>query len=119
MDLAAIQRKLLALQRGVSDSAANNPASDGVTSELDDEHEADNLVDLKKIEVMQSGIEERKMGIGDGAVLGVFKMVLSGTRYAASSFFIHNSTWIYYAARVANLNSLAQLINIIVLYSFV
>jgi len=52
VDLAAIQRKLLALQRGVSDSAAYNPASNGVTSELDDEHEADNLVDLKKIEVM-------------------------------------------------------------------
>jgi len=51
VDLAAIQRKLLALQRGVSDSTAYNPASNGVTSELDDEHEADNLVDLK-IEVM-------------------------------------------------------------------
>jgi len=29
----------------------------------DDQHKADKLVDLKKIEVMQSGIEERKMGI--------------------------------------------------------
>jgi len=45
--------------------------------------------------------------------LGVLKMVLSGARYAVSSFFIH------YAARVANLNSLAQPINIIVLHSFV
>jgi len=52
VDLAAIQRKLLALQRGVSDSTAYDPASNGVTSELDDEHEADNLVDLKKTEVM-------------------------------------------------------------------
>jgi len=52
VDLAAIQHKLLALQRGVSDSTACNHASNGVTSELDDEHEADNLVDLKKIEVI-------------------------------------------------------------------
>jgi len=52
VDLAAIQRKLLTLQRGVSDSTAYNPASNSVTSEWDDEHEADNLVDLKKIEVM-------------------------------------------------------------------
>ena len=51
MDLAAIQRKLLALQRGVSDSTAYDRASNGVTSELYDEDEADNLVDLKKIEV--------------------------------------------------------------------
>jgi len=42
----------LALQRGVSDSTAYNPASNGVTGELDDEHEGDTLVDLKKIEVM-------------------------------------------------------------------
>jgi len=52
VDLAAIQRKLLALQRGVKNSTAYNPTSNGVTSELYDEHEADNLVDLKKIEVM-------------------------------------------------------------------
>jgi len=52
VDLAAIQRQFLALQRGVSDSTAYNPASNGVTSKLHDEHEADDLVDLKKIEVM-------------------------------------------------------------------
>jgi len=52
VDLAAIQCELLALQRGVSDSTAYNPTSNSVTGELDDEHEADNLVDLKKIEVM-------------------------------------------------------------------
>jgi len=52
VDLTAIQRKLLALQRGVSDPTPYNPASNAVTSELDDEDEADNLVDLKKIEVM-------------------------------------------------------------------
>jgi len=51
VDVTAIQRELLALQRGVSDSTSYKPASNGVTSELDNEHEADNLVDLKKIEV--------------------------------------------------------------------
>jgi len=58
VDLAAIQRQFLALQRGVSDSTAYNPATNGLMGELDDEHEADNLVDLKKIEVMQSSTEE-------------------------------------------------------------
>ena len=46
-------------------------------------------------------------------------MVLSGARYAVSSFFIHNSTQIHYAARVAGLNFFTQLINIIILDPFV
>ena len=45
-------------------------------------------------------------------------MVSSGTMYALSSLFIDNSTHIHRAARVVNLNSLAQLIIIIILYSF-
>jgi len=47
------------------------------------------------------------------------KMVLSGARYAVSSFFIHNSTQIHHAARVADLNFFVQLINIVVLDPFV
>jgi len=54
---------LSVLQRGVNDSTGYNPVV--VTSELDDDdqQEADNLVNLKKMEVMQSGTEERKMSI--------------------------------------------------------
>ena len=61
--LAGIQRELSVLQRGVNDSTGYNPVV--VTSELDDDdqQEADNLVNLKKMEVMQSGTEERKMSI--------------------------------------------------------
>jgi len=44
--------------------------------------------------------------------------VSSGTMYALSSLFIDNSTHIHCAARVVDLNSLAQLIIIIILYSF-
>ena len=43
--------------------------------------------------------------------------VSSGTMYALSSLFIDNSTHIRCAARVVDLNSLAQLIIIIILYS--
>ncbi|EAU87743.2 ATP-dependent protease La [Coprinopsis cinerea okayama7 len=63
--LAAIQRELQALQR--SNSGTNsNPAEAGSTSELDDDeqHEADDLADLKRrIEAMAPGSEERKMGV--------------------------------------------------------
>ena len=64
--LAAIQRELSALQRGVSNSTTSGSTNNGATSELDDDdqHEVDDLADLKKkIEAMQSGTEERKMGI--------------------------------------------------------
>jgi len=64
--LAAIQRELSALQRGVSNSTTSSSTNNGATSELDDDdqHEVDDLADLKKkIEAMQSGTEERKMGI--------------------------------------------------------
>jgi ATP-dependent Lon protease len=66
--LAAIQRELSALQRGVSPSVNSGPdtASAAGASELDDDeqHEADDLADLKKhIEAMQPGSEERKMGV--------------------------------------------------------
>ncbi|KAF8154157.1 Lon protease C-terminal proteolytic domain-containing protein [Crassisporium funariophilum] len=57
--LAAIQRELHVLQR------SNGGAGAGV-SELDDDeqHEADDMADLKrKIEAMEPGSEERKMGV--------------------------------------------------------
>jgi len=63
--LAAIQRELSALQKGVSNSTTSSSANNSATSELDDDdqHEVDDLADLKKkIEAMQSGTEERKMG---------------------------------------------------------
>ncbi|TFK71533.1 ATP-dependent protease La [Pluteus cervinus] len=61
--LAAIQRELHSLQRGVSSSSGSG---EGPTSELDDDeqHEADDMADLKrKIEAMAVGSEERKMGV--------------------------------------------------------
>lgn len=64
--LAAIQRELSALQRGVSNSSTSTGTSTDSTSELDDDdqHEADDLADLKKkIEAMQPGTEERKIGV--------------------------------------------------------
>ena len=59
-------REMSALQRDVSDSTTHNPTNNSSTSELDDDsqHEADNLADLKKkIEAMQFGTVERKIGI--------------------------------------------------------
>jgi len=63
--LTAIQRKLSAVQRGVSDSTTSIFAKDGATSELDDgdQHKVDDSADLKKIETIQSGIEERKVSM--------------------------------------------------------
>jgi len=63
----------------------------------DDQQEADNLVDLKKMEVMQSGTEERKMGIKGWRRLKRIPQGnaenLSGARYAISSFFIDDSKY--------------------------
>ena len=70
--LTAIQRELHALQRsnGANGIAPHSPLSgDGMStgsSELDDDeqHEADDMADLKrKIEAMEPGSEERKMGV--------------------------------------------------------
>ncbi|KDQ24068.1 hypothetical protein PLEOSDRAFT_1048574 [Pleurotus ostreatus PC15] len=68
--LAAIQRELQALQRSNGDksptSTPRSGASEGTTSELDDDeqHDADDMADLKrKIEAMAPGSEERKMGV--------------------------------------------------------
>ncbi|PPR02300.1 hypothetical protein CVT24_011638 [Panaeolus cyanescens] len=68
--LAAIQRELHALQRSNGGSPPNSPSpndgSSGSPSELDDDeqHEADDMADLKrKIEAMEPGSEERKMGV--------------------------------------------------------
>lgn len=71
--LAAIQRELHVLQRS-SGSPLNSPqstptsseAGSGSSSELDDDeqHEADDMAELKKkIEAMEPGSEERKMGV--------------------------------------------------------
>ena len=73
--LAAIQRELHQLQRsnGNTDSALPSipappmsVAGPGGMSELDDDeqHEADDMADLKRrIEAMEPGSEERKMGV--------------------------------------------------------
>lgn len=79
--LAAIQRELHVLQRSNSSSNLNgglpsglsspngppsSEAGSAVPSELDDDeqHEADDMADLKrKIEAMEPGSEERKMGV--------------------------------------------------------
>lgn len=60
--LAAIQRELHSLQR----SGGQPGSGDNSSSELDDDeqHEADDMADLKrKIEAMELGSEERKMGV--------------------------------------------------------
>ena len=58
-------RKLSAVQRSVSDSTKSSSANDGAMSELgdDDQRKVDDSADLKKIETIQSGIEERKAGM--------------------------------------------------------
>ncbi|KAG6899475.1 hypothetical protein C0993_009949 [Termitomyces sp. T159_Od127] len=67
--LAAITRELQALTRsnGSSSSISSNNSSDSTSSsELDDDeqHEADDMADLKRrIEAMEVGSEERKMGV--------------------------------------------------------
>jgi len=63
--LTVIQPKLSVLQRGVSDLTAYNPTNNSAMSEMDDDnqHDADDLADLKEIEAMRSGTEERKTGI--------------------------------------------------------
>lgn len=64
--LAAIQRELQALNsNGVRGNTPGSPGSEA-PSELDDDeqHDADDLADLKrKIEAMDVGSEERKMGV--------------------------------------------------------
>ncbi|KAF8903056.1 Lon protease C-terminal proteolytic domain-containing protein [Mucidula mucida] len=63
--LAAIQRELHSLTSNSPRNAGANNASDA-PSELDDDeqHDADDLADLKrKIEAMEHGSEERKMGV--------------------------------------------------------
>lgn len=66
--LAAIQRELSTLQRGNANGTAtpSDASTTNSSSELDDDeqHEADDLADLKKrIEAMEPGSEERKMGV--------------------------------------------------------
>jgi len=63
--LTAIQRELSAVQRGVSDSTKSSSANNSAMSELDDDDQCkvDDSADLKKIETIQSGIEERKVGM--------------------------------------------------------
>ncbi|KAF8999813.1 Lon protease C-terminal proteolytic domain-containing protein [Cyathus striatus] len=64
--LAAIQRELHALQRGGNTVSSADTAGSVNASELDDDeqHEADDMAELKrKIEAMEPGSEERKMGV--------------------------------------------------------
>jgi len=80
------------------------------------------LGDLKKeIEVMESDVEE-KMDIMEWRR---FKRICQGSvennfigSYVCLILFIDDSTQMYYAARVPNLNPLTQLIVITILYIF-
>jgi len=110
------------LQRGVSDSTVYSPASDASTSELDDDDQygANELAALKEIEVMKSDTKERKMDIMKWRRLnrirqGSVENSVIGS-YVCLILFIGDSTHIHYAARVPNLNSLAQLVVITILY---
>ncbi|KAG6836975.1 hypothetical protein H0H93_016928 [Arthromyces matolae] len=64
--LAAITRELHALTRSNAPSSPLTPSDNSNGSELDDDeqHEADDMADLKRrIEAMDVGSEERKMGV--------------------------------------------------------
>lgn len=66
--LAAIQRELHSLSSSAQSSSSppSDKDSNGPPSELDDDeqHETDDLLDLKRrIEAMEPGSEERKMGV--------------------------------------------------------
>ena len=70
----------------------------------------------------RSSATERMIGIGEWRRLkefpkGALKTVSSGTMGVLSSLFIDNSAHIHCAARVVDLNSLAPLIIIIIIYS--
>ena len=59
------QRKVSTVQRCISNPTASSPANNSSTSELDDDNqcEADDLAELIERSTLQSGNEERKMGI--------------------------------------------------------
>ncbi|KAH8112093.1 ATP-dependent protease La [Phellopilus nigrolimitatus] len=64
--LVAIQRELASLQRDSTDISSNGTASPGPPSELDQDEAAseEDMADIKrKIEAMEPGTEERKMGV--------------------------------------------------------
>ena len=101
-----------ALQRDVG---VYNPANNSAMLELDDEnqHNADNSANLKKIEVMQSGPMEGKICIREWRGLKRISQGSVGNGVMRSyvrphPFFIDNSTHIHLPARAADLKSLAQ-----------
>jgi len=76
--LTAVQRKLSAVQRGVSNSTTSSSANNGAMSELDDadHHKVDDSANVKKMETIQSGTEERKVGMREWRRL---KRILQGS----------------------------------------
>jgi len=103
---AVIQCKVSALQRGVSNSTASNPANNSAACALDnnDQHEADDFTKL----IWHQGEEGGHQGM-EKPLDSPREMVSSGAMYALSSFHrqLHSDI----------LCSSTQLINIIILYS--
>jgi len=115
---SAIQRETWALQRGVGDS----------THQQCYERIGQLIISIKEtirpicrrlrscnLALWRGRLES---GNGEGSrdfLKGTLETVSWGVVYALSSFFIVNSTHIHWAARAANLNSLAQLTTIIII----
>ena len=100
---AAFQQELWALQRGFSNSTASRPINNGAKSELDD----------LKIWAMQSGVTERVIGTREWRgrrefPKGALKIGQELCMPAHSFSSITPLTYTYIAARVADLDSLAQ-----------
>jgi len=118
--LTAIQRELLAVQRGVSDSTTSSSANDGPMSELDDDdqHKVDDSADLKKIETIQSGIEERKVGMREWRRLKSIPHGNVKMSYVRPLVLFHLRLHLDTLCSLrANPNSMAQLVNVLILYS--
>jgi len=80
-----------ALLRGVSNPTASNPPNNGATSESDDDYQCEAVCRTKRnIDIMESGTEERKMGIREWRrrrrTQGSVENGVSGSMYAHSSF---------------------------------
>lgn len=116
--LAAIQRELSTLQRGNANGTAapSDASTTNSSSELDDDeqHEADDLADLKKrIEAMEPGSEERKMGVREWRRLkripqGSVENGVIRSYVGASQNLIDSSLLMSCTARMANRHPLVK-----------
>ena len=114
--LAAIQRELHLLQRSNGNGGSAHPsipppptgeAGSSGPSELDDDeqHEADDMADLKRrIEAMEPGSEERKMGVREWRRL---KRIPTGS---VENGVIRSYVSLEFSCRVLSLNKILTLV---------